>query len=39
MSKIRFKKVSGVYGPKYRGDWKLGRKKYEKHQYVKASAK
>ncbi len=39
LSKVRFKKVSGVYGPKYKGDWKHGRKKYEKHQYVKATVK
>ena len=38
-SKIKFIKTSKVGGPKYRGDWKVGRKKYEKHQYVKAQAK
>ena len=38
-SKVRFKKVSGVKGPKYKGDWNLGRKKYEKFQYVKAKIK
>lgn len=36
---VKFVKTSVVSGPKYRGDWKVGRKKYEKHQYVKARAK
>ncbi len=36
---VKFIKTSVVGGPKYRGDWKVGRKKYEKHQYVKARAK
>ncbi len=39
LSKVRFKKSSGVNGPKYKGDWKLGRKKYEKHQFIKAKVK
>lgn len=39
LSKVRFKKTSMVGGPKYRGDWNLGRKKYEKHQYSKAKVK
>jgi len=38
-SKIKFLKTSSVGGPKYRGDWKVGRKKYEKHQFVKVRAK
>lgn len=38
-SKIKFIRSAKVGGPKYRGDSKLGRKKYEKHQYVKAEAK
>jgi len=38
-SKYKFVRTSKVSGPKYRGDWKVGRKKYEKHQYVKARAK
>jgi hypothetical protein len=38
VTKIKFVKNSIVGGPKYRGDIVLGRKKYEKHQYVKASA-
>lgn len=38
-AKVRFVKSAKVGGPKYRGDSKLGRKKYEKHQYVKAQAK
>jgi hypothetical protein len=37
--KYKFVKTSVVGGPKYRGDSKLGHKKYEKHQYVKARAK
>ncbi|MCC6371704.1 MAG: PD40 domain-containing protein [Bacteroidia bacterium] len=39
MAKIRFVKSSAVNGPKYKGDWNLGRKKYEKYQYVKARVK
>ena len=39
MSKLRFKHTSFVSGPKYKGDWNLGRKKYEKHQYSKAKAR
>jgi hypothetical protein len=39
LSKVRFKKVSGVNGPKYKGDWNLGKKKYEKFQYSKAQIK
>lgn len=39
LSKIKFVRTSVVSGPKYRGDFKTGRKKYEKHQYVKAQAK
>lgn len=38
-SKIKFIRTSKVGGPNYRGDWRVGRKKYEKHQYVKAQAK
>ncbi|WP_317898784.1 hypothetical protein [Aurantibacillus circumpalustris] len=38
-TKIKFVRTSSVGGPKYRGDWKVGRKKYEKYQYVKARAK
>lgn len=36
---VKFVKTASVGGPKYRGDWKVGRKKYEKHQFVKARAK
>jgi hypothetical protein len=36
---VKFVKTPIVGGPKYRGDYKVGRKKYEKHQYVKAKAK
>jgi hypothetical protein len=39
MAKVRFVKTHGVNGPKYRGDWNLGRKKYEKFQYAKAKIK
>lgn len=38
-SKYKFIRSSKVGGPKYRGDFRVGRKKYEKHQYVKAQAK
>lgn len=38
-TKYKFSRTSTVGGPQYRGDWKVGRKKYEKHQYVKARAK
>lgn len=38
-TKYKFVRTSTVGGPKYRGDWKVGRKKYERHQYVKARAK
>jgi tetratricopeptide (TPR) repeat protein len=37
-AKIKFVKKSRVAGPKYRGDFNLGRKKYEKFQFVKAKA-
>jgi hypothetical protein len=39
LSKIRFVRTSVVGGPNYRGDWKIGRKKYEKHQYVRGTVK
>ena len=38
LKKVHFVKSSVVSGPKYKGDAKLGRKKYEKYQYVKAKA-
>jgi len=38
-SKYKFARSSSIGGPQYRGDWKVGRKKYEKHQFVKAHAK
>ncbi|MBA2613618.1 MAG: PD40 domain-containing protein [Bacteroidetes bacterium] len=38
VAKIKFSKKSKVGGPKYRGDFNIGRKKYEKFQYVKAKA-
>ena len=34
--KVKIKKTSSVGGPQYKGDWKIGRAKYEKHQYAKA---
>ena len=39
VKKLKFTRSSKVGGPKYRGDRDLGREKYEKHQFVKASAK
>jgi hypothetical protein len=39
MEKIRFVRSSQVGGPDYRGDWKVGRKKYEKFQYVRGRVK
>lgn len=39
MSKVKFVRTASVGGPKYKGDWNLGRKKYEAFQYVKAKAK
>jgi len=39
LSKIRFTRSSSVGGPKYKGDWNLGRKKYEAFQFVKAKAR
>ncbi|MBA3681931.1 MAG: PD40 domain-containing protein [Bacteroidetes bacterium] len=38
VSKIKFIRSAKVSGPKYRGDFNLGRKKYEKFQFVKAKA-
>lgn len=35
-SNLRFTRYAHVGGPKYRGDWDLGREKYQKHQYAKA---
>jgi tetratricopeptide (TPR) repeat protein len=35
MKKVRFYRRSAVGGPRYIGDWKIGRKKYEKWQYVR----
>jgi hypothetical protein len=39
MSKIKFIRSSSVGGPNYRGDWKVGRRNYEKHQYVSGRVK
>jgi tetratricopeptide (TPR) repeat protein len=36
VAKVKFIKKSRVGGPKYRGDFNLGRTKYEKFQFVKA---
>ncbi len=38
VAKLTFVKRSKVSGPKYRGDFNVGRKKYEKYQFVKAKA-
>lgn len=38
VSNIKFIKRAKVSGPRYKGDFNLGRKKYEKYQYVKAKA-
>ncbi|MEO6302202.1 MAG: hypothetical protein ABIP51_03410 [Bacteroidia bacterium] len=38
VAKLTFVKRAKVSGPKYRGDFNLGRKKYEKFQFVKAKA-
>lgn len=39
MSKVKFIRTYRVGGPNYRGDWKVGRKKYEKYQYVRGTVK
>lgn len=39
MSKVKFVRSSVVGGPHYRGDWRVGRKKYEKYQFVRGSVK
>jgi tetratricopeptide (TPR) repeat protein len=39
LSKIRFVRRWVVAGPDYRGDWRIGRKKYEKFQYVRGRVK
>jgi hypothetical protein len=36
---ISFSRSAKVGGPSYKGDWDLGREKYEKHQYSKAKIK
>jgi hypothetical protein len=36
LSKLRFIRTAKIGGPKYQGDWNIGRKKYEAHQYSKA---
>ncbi len=36
---LSFSKNAKVGGPAYKGDWDLGREKYEKHQYSKAKIK
>lgn len=38
VSKVKFTRKAKVGGPKYRGDFSIGRKKYEKFQFVKAKA-
>ncbi len=39
LKQLRFTKKSKVGGPRYKGDWDIGRKKYEPFQFVKAKAK
>ncbi len=39
VKKLRFSRKSKVQGPRYKGDWDLGRAKYEPYQYVKAKAR
>jgi tetratricopeptide (TPR) repeat protein len=39
MKKVKFLRKSVVGGPRYIGDWKIGRRKYEKHQYVRGRVK
>ena len=38
-SKLLFTRTAVVGGPKYKGDWNLGKEKYEKHQFAKAKIK
>jgi hypothetical protein len=38
-SKLQFTVSSEVGGPDYMGDWSIGRKKYEAHQFSKAKVK
>jgi hypothetical protein len=38
-TKLQFSLSSGVGGPEYMGDWNIGRKKYEAHQFSKAKVK
>ncbi|MCU0360998.1 MAG: hypothetical protein MUF75_09820 [Bacteroidia bacterium] len=38
-TKITFEMHSAVGGPEYMGDWNIGRKKYEAHQFSKAKVK
>lgn len=39
MSRIKFVRSASVQGPGYRGDLRVGRKKYEKYQYVRGTVK
>lgn len=36
---LKFSRKAIVGGPAYKGDWDLGREKYEKHQFAKAKIK
>jgi hypothetical protein len=38
-NKLLFTRKAVVAGPKYKGDWNLGKEKYEKHQFAKAKIK
>ncbi|MBL7901937.1 MAG: PD40 domain-containing protein [Bacteroidia bacterium] len=38
-TKLQFSLSSSVGGPEYMGDWNIGRKKYEAHQFSKAKVK
>jgi tetratricopeptide (TPR) repeat protein len=39
LSKIKFVRSFGVAGPNYKGDWKVGRKKYERYQFIRGTVK
>jgi tetratricopeptide (TPR) repeat protein len=39
LTKVKFVRTSRVGGPKYTGDWKVGRRKYERYQYVRGKVK
>ncbi len=39
LNKVKFVRTAIVSGPHYRGDWKVGRRTYEKYQYVQGTVK